>query len=142
MFLWPFQASLLWCLRTWLQAVKPPRPVCQGGNCYRKLSWMRTSTSGTSGTPSTDYPAQKVGEIGHLAKGPTRTVCVCVCVYLCMCFPQQPVEILASSVQGVKKPRNWATLMGKHVCIFVLVLFCFCGFFLPLSLNTSKSLKH
>lgn len=75
-FLWPFQASLLWCLRTWLQAVKPPWPVCQGGNCYRRLSWVRTSTSGTASP--TDCPAQNGGEIGHPATCPTRTAHVCI----------------------------------------------------------------
>lgn len=80
MFLWPFQASLLWCLRTWLQAVKPPWLICQGGNCCRRL-WARTSTSGTASP--TDYPAQKAGGTGHPQKAPPgQRVCVCMFVHV------------------------------------------------------------
>lgn len=121
MLLWPFQASLLWCLRTWLQAVKPLWPISQGGNCYRKLSWARTTTSGTASP--TDCPAQKVGKIGHLAKDPNRTVCVCVRVYVCACVFQNSPLTFDIEVGSVNKPRNWAALTGKHVCVFVLRFF-------------------
>lgn len=127
--------------------MKPPWPVCQGGISYRRLSWVRTSTSGTASP--TDYPAQKAGEIGHPAKGPTRTVCVCVCVCLCVCFPEQPTEILASRCttgEELKSPRNWAALLKYLVCGEACMNSCFSlvlwGFFPPLSLNTSKSLPR
>lgn len=134
MLLWPFQASLLWCLRTWLQAVKPLWSVSQGGNCYRKLSWARTSISGTASP--TDCPAQKVRKIGHLAKDPTRTVCVCACICLYLYFPEQPADIWHRGWEW--KSLGTGQLSWGRVYAFLFWDF-FCGFFLPLSLNTSES---
>lgn len=115
MFLWPFEASLLWCLRTWLQAVKPPWPGCQGGNCYRRLSWARTSTSGTASP--TDYPAQKAG---HLAKGPTRTACACMFVHVSSRTTHWDLASNAHQGREWKDPGigqlSWNTLsVGKRV---------------------------